>query len=316
MFVILILLILFMVFIKLTALAFCILPVILFIKNRKDYRIGSSVIIITSLTIASILVKNIIITGNALFPFIRWNSFKTSWHLPERIESYFAIFGKANGYHLSAENFETASFVLRFENWLLAPNIHGLFNLLIVGLLIVMPLLIKKFYNHMAYWILYGFACINMVLFFITSPQYRFFFPFIMLFGLMVIALIIKHSKTLNIILVASTLFAAIPLVFSVNNEEITNNKNHTVSSQFQFDYILKPHANSKFPSDYKPITVGNTILNTPTNVTFFWATGDVPIPAINQEQLEYFKTYFNVIPQQNSEDLKDGFYSDFIKNE
>ena len=59
-----------------------------------------------------------------------------------------------------------------------------------------------------------------------------------------------------------------------------------------------------------------NTIINVPTTIDFFWGTGDLELPALNKEQLEYFKTYFNIIPQQRTENLKDGFYSKVLVNE
>ena len=311
-FIILVLLCLFMTFIKLTALPFCLLPLIIYITQFKQAEITSKYIgIISGLTIALIITKNSIITGNALFPLVGLDIFKASWHVPESVESYFSLYGQAYGYNMSPENFTDMPWTLRFKSWFFAPGMHGIFNMTMIILLVIMPFVIKKLYNNRAYWLVYFLSIISMLIFFIISPQYRFFFPFMMIFGLMIVALLIFHKKTFHVLLVVSTIVAAIPLFFTVNNQQLTANKYHAVSSQFSLDYLIEPFKNSRYPTDYKPIKQGNTILNTPTNVDFFWGTGNIPLPAINQEQLDYFKTYFKIVPQQQTEDLKDGFYSE-----
>ncbi|WP_417858719.1 hypothetical protein, partial [Xanthomarina gelatinilytica] len=80
-------------------------------------------------------------------------------------------------------------------------------------------------------------------------------------------------------------------------------------TSTFSTSYLIEPHGNSRFAKDYQTINLGNTHINTPKNINFFWGTGNTPLPALNAQQLEYFKTNFKVIPQQRTEDLKDGFY-------
>jgi hypothetical protein len=222
----------------------------------------------------------------------------------------------ASGYQMSLDSFEQATWLMRLKSWVLAPGIHGLFNKMLIMILAFTPFIVKYFYNKTAYWWLYCLALLSVVVLFLSSPQYRFYFPFVLVFSLLILALIVIHKRTIQVILIGATVLAFIPLVFEVNNQKLTNNQNHVTSSQFQLHYLIEPHSNSKFFNAYKTIQMGNTTLNTPLNTNFFWATGDVPVPAINQEQLDYFKNYFNVIPQQNSEDLKDGFYSKTINEE
>ena len=80
--------------------------------------------------------------------------------------------------------------------------------------------------------------------------------------------------------------------------------------SQFSLNYVVHPFKNSRYPEEYKTIQLEKTTINTPSQVDFFWGTGNIPIPAVNKEQLDYFNTYFNVIPQQQTENLKDGFHA------
>ena len=78
----------------------------------------------------------------------------------------------------------------------------------------------------------------------------------------------------------------------------------------FSSNQLIKPHENSRYTTDYEILQLENTSINTPDNIDFFWDPGDIQLPALNKQQLDYFKTYFKVIPQQRTENLKDGFYS------
>jgi len=173
-----------------------------------------------------------------------------------------------------------------------------------------MPLIIKKHFNKYALWIIYGIAILNMVLLLLSSPQYRFFFPFILCFSLLIASLLLIHKKAIKVVLIGSTILTAIPLFFQVNNMHFTKNMYHQVTSQFSLDYVVHPFKNSRYPEEYKTIQLEKTTINTPSQVDFFWGTGNIPIPAVNKEQLDYFNTYFNVIPQQQTENLKDGFHA------
>lgn len=316
-FIILTLLVLFMIFIKPTALLFCILPIVVFImyfnQSKKNIKKLTG---ITVVTIFSICIKNIIITGNPIFPLMAFNEFQASWHLPEVIQTYFNNYGLASGYQMSLDSFEKANWLLRLKSWVLAPGIHGLFNKALIIILTFTPFILKHFYNKTSYWWFYFLGLLSVMALFLTSPQYRFYFPFVLVFSLLILALIVIHKKTIQIILIGATVSVFIPLVFVFNLQKLTNNENHVTSNPFKLTFIIEPHSNSKFAHDYKTIQMGNTFINTPNNFDFFWGTGDVPVPAVNQEQLDYFKTYFKVIPQQYSEDLKDGFYSKTIKDE
>ncbi|WP_104733846.1 LIC_10190 family membrane protein [Hanstruepera ponticola] len=313
-FITLVLLTLFMVIIKPTIILFSILPLILFKRYFIYTRsIAKLLLIITGVVGLILIIKNTIITGNPLFPLNTLSIADFSWQLPKEIASYFSLYGKAYGYQMTPDAYEASSWLIRFKTWLFASGLHGVFNKIMISLLILMPFIIFKFYNKRSYMVLYVVGLMNIILLFAVSPQYRFFFPFVMIFGLMILRLLIVNTKTLKTVLVMTTLIAAIPLIFSVNNQQFTANKHHRITSQFSTDYIIKPYGISKYPKDYKVIAVGNIKFNIPEQVDFFWGTGNIPLPAINKEQLDYFKTYFEVIPQQNTENLKGGFYTKHV---
>ncbi|MBQ0786692.1 MAG: hypothetical protein KBT69_04275 [Oceanihabitans sp.] len=300
----------FMIFIKLTALPFCIFALVLYKRYFIFTRSTSSIIVLFgSLTLLLFAIKNIIVTGNLMFPLQGMESLKMSWSLPESIETYFANYTKPYAYHLTAETFENASYFTKLKSWLLAPSLHGVFNKLIIVLLAVIPFIIAKSKNKNAFFIIYTVSVITMVFLLLTSPQYRFFFPFILCFSLLIASQVLVHQKSIQVVIVMSVVLAAIPLFFKINNQRISNNKQLAVSSTFSSEYLITPYKNSKYPEDYETLTLEKTSIHTPNNVDFFWGTGNIPLPALNQEQLDFFKTHFKVIPQQRTEDLKDGFY-------
>ncbi|WP_452232152.1 LIC_10190 family membrane protein [Lacinutrix sp. MEBiC02595] len=301
----------FMIFIKLTALPFCIFAFVLYKHYFIFTRSTTSIIVLFgSLTLFLFAIKNIIVTGNLMFPLQGIESLKTSWSLPESVETYFVNYTKPYAYHLTAEAFEKASYFTKLKSWLLAPSLHGVFNKLMILLLAVIPFIIAKSKERKAYYIIYSVAVITMVFLILTSPQYRFFFPFILCFSLLIVSHVLMAKKSIQVVIVMSVVLAAIPLLFKINNEQISNNKQLAVSSTFSSEYLITPYKNSKYSEEYKSIQLENISINTPSNMDFFWGTGDIPLPALNQEQLDFFKTYFKVIPQQRSENLKDGFYS------
>jgi hypothetical protein len=211
---------------------------------------------------------------------------------------------------MSPEVYEASSWLIRLKTWLFTTGLHGAFNKIMTGLLIVMPFIIFKFYNKRSYWVLYAVGIISIMVLFAVSPQYRFFFPFMMIFGLMLLKLLVVNTKILKVVLIITTIVAAAPIFFALNNQQLTANTYHKVTSQFSTDYFIQPFGLSKYPSGYEVIEEGNMKFHSPTQVDFFWGTGNIPLPAINKEQLDYFKTYFKVTPQQNTENLKDGFYT------
>ena len=236
------------------------------------------------------------------------------WRLPENVETYFANYMQHYAYHMDPQLFSEASSLVKIKHWLTAPMPHGYFNSLMLVLLVSMPFVIKRVQDKKAYCIIYGLAILNMILLFSSSPQYRFFFPFILCFGLILAGLLLYKKRIIVLALSGSTLLAAVPLFVEINNDIFTSNTLHDTSSTFNLDFLLHPHQNSQYPVSHKILDLENTQIHTPDQIDFFWGTGDLPLPALNESQLDYFRTYFKVIPQQRTKDLKDGFYSKILE--
>ncbi|HMC01269.1 MAG TPA: hypothetical protein VKN14_09570 [Flavobacteriaceae bacterium] len=300
---------LFLVLIKISATIFLVFPLVVLVKHFSHIKkIMKLVFVFGSLTLLLIVIKNLIITGNAIYPLTTVEALSFNWHLPKVVETYFQNYGLAYGYNMTPEVFKTSSFLELFKSWLLQPNLHGVFNGLLIVLLIVSPWLIVKSKYKKALGIIYSVAFLNLLFLFAVSPQYRFFFQFIIILSLFILSMIIKKQKAIKIVVGLGLVITAIPLFSAMKIPMLSESQTQT-TSVFKLNYIIEPHSNSRYQTDHKTIQLENTTINTPTNINFFWATGNTPIPALNKQQLEYFKTYFKVVPQQQSTDIKDGFY-------
>jgi len=307
---------LFLILIKVTTAIFCVFPFMLFIKNFKIAKKNTPLVLFYgSVTLLLIVIKNVILTGNAIYPFTSIDALSFDWHLPKTIETYFHDYGLAYGYNVSIDKFEKSSLFELFKNWLLQSNLDGIFNCLMVALLLFSPIFIFKNKLKKSFLKIYLVALINLTFLLTVSPQYRFFFPFTLVLSLFILSTFIYKQKTVKAVIGLSLFLTVIPLFLSINFLQLSNNELHKTNNRFNLSYIIKPHHNSRYATEYETIQLENTPINIPTNIDFFWGTGNTPIPAINKQQLDYFETYFKVVPQQHSEDLKDGFYSEGIGN-
>ncbi|WP_417291089.1 LIC_10190 family membrane protein [Corallibacter sp.] len=288
----------FLIFIKVTAIVCLIFPFVLFIKHHKANKKHSIIIGSIYTTVLLLMItKNIIITGNALYPLFDFDTFKTSWSLPKNISSYFSSYGNAYGYGISTTVYETSSVVELLKYWINYTGIDGFINKCLVVLLLVFAFFLK----HKTFRIIYGVTIIQLVLLFYTSPQFRFYLPFFIVLVLLVLSRVFWKKSVIKFMLICSILLC-FGFVF------IPSLPGKTKTSSFHLKNIIEPYSNSKYPLEYKTITTNNATLNIPVGIDFFWGTGNTPIPALNEQQLDYFKTYYNVLPEQKSSNLKDGY--------
>ncbi|MCX7549739.1 LIC_10190 family membrane protein [Xanthomarina sp. F2636L] len=291
----------FLILIKATNLVFVMFPLIIYIKHYQHVKQYTFLVwVVAILSLGLIIIKNIFITGNIMYPLVGIEGLKTSWSLPTDIENYFYNYAKAYGYAITPEVYSQSSVLSLVKGWGFQTGIDGFFNKLILIVLTLFLVFIKKFKNNKAIMFIYSVAFLQLGILFATSPQFRFYMPFLIILSLFLISEIIKTKKVAQSLIIASTIVIMIPLFFSFPNFK---------NSTFSISYLIEPHENSQFNTEYKTLEIGNTKINTPTNIDFFWGTGNTPLPTLNKQQLEYFKTHFKVIPQQRSNNLKDGFY-------
>ena len=308
---------LFMLYIKSTSIVFVLLPIILLVKN---YKVLLRKLIVPSsvafLILALFVIKNLIVSGSVFFPSKMFESLAAEYSIPKSIESNYYDLIKFSGYNVYEEQFNSMSFYELFLHWLSMPKLHGIFNKIAIALICISPFFIFKFQNKKHFWIVYALMVLQMILLLSTSPQFRFFANFILFFGLFCFVCIFRNRKHITTFLFVSLLPMAILLFVPVQLTQFTTNRFMAENSNFTFREFIFPLENTKSKTEFEVIKIGNLQYNSPLENDFFYGTGNGALPCVNKMQVEYYKKYFGVIPQMITENLKDGFYSKIVEDE
>lgn len=258
-------------------------------------------------TLVLFVLKNSIVTGYPIYPLSFFQL--GEWALPESLQNFYVQQTKLYGFFMTPEVYEQATPMQRFIRWLRLPKLHGFFNISMCILLLIFPLIIyrSKTLKKRLVW-LYVISVLQLTVLLLSSPQYRFFFMFFMALSLIGYAIVLKGRFTKTAIII-STLIIAIPLFAPLNLNWFTKNEFHLDLKRFSFSNLIIPHQQTRYTDAIFRLNEDSK-LYTPENIDFFWATGDCPIPCVQQQQLDYFKTYFKLEPVLRTAHLKDGFIS------
>ncbi len=305
-----VILVLFLIYIKNTSLTFAVIPIILlgFHFSSLSKKLLKPAVL-AALLAGLFIIKNMIICGSLIFP-SKINSFTTDYAIPNIIESFYYDQVKYYGFFLSAEQYNRMNPSDLFLHWLSMSKLNGLFNKISVFLILIVPFFISKYQNKKALWILYFVMILQLLLLGLTSPQYRFFMNFILFFSLFCFACLFNSKKTIEYFLIASLFPTCIVLFFPVNLNAFSNHKFMLEISNFSVKNTIFPYQNSKSNTAFESIQLGNLKYNSPIKNDFFWANGDGDLPCVDKQQLDYFEKYYQIIPQMRTNNLKDGFYS------
>ena len=301
-------LVLFIVYIKITAFPIVILPIILLLFNFK--KLISKIRISAILTLAVLflfIAKNIILTGYPLFPSLYFKDFVAlNYSLPNEIHHFWFNPAKLYDVVVSSSEFHQLDNFSILIKWLLYSKMDSVFNCITIVVLLITPIFLWRFKNKTSYWILYGTMALQLVFLFMSSPQYRFILHFVLLFGLVLFSHFIKSKNTIEFLLVASLIPIAFILFFPIKTSSLIGFKNKPI----QLENAIFPSPNSNIKTTYSKIKIGNLNYFSPDKKTYIWITGDGNLPCLNSKQLEYLKKKLGYIPQQRTPNFKDGFYS------
>lgn len=294
------LLIVFLCFIKITIAPFA----FLMLFGYRFLKVKWKWIVLTGILIAGLwIAKNVILTGYPLYPFtFLFSGF--DWTIPEFSILYTHNLSNNSVYGI----FSQKPAAERFISWIMIKDIGGWFNKLIIALLLILPFFRKIRFNK-NYRIIYFISVIHFIILFYTSPQFRFFLPQIVFFCAFISSELIhslKHKYTLYKAGIATGCAVAIFVAFINLNSKgfITNDTALAVPA-----FVLPRH-NSSLNTKYEKITAGNLSYNTPTNISFRYATGNGALPCVNIIYIKWMSHHTGHIPQMRGSSLKDGFYS------
>ncbi|MBA5629556.1 hypothetical protein HU137_07205 [Moheibacter sp. BDHS18] len=311
----LLLLVIFLIFIKITVLPLLILPLVLLIRHQLFKIEWRFMMLIALMSISLYFLKNYIISGYLIYPISIFSSLlNPDWKLSPEMAKFMMQNMKVDSLTgLDFEEIQRQSFFEYFKNWLLEPGLRSVFNKLIILLLLIFPIWIRK--NKTLFW-LYIYALVQFGVLYFTSPQYRFFMPLITGMSLYILAkLLLNNSKFVLPIFGFFGLIALIPLLFSINVSNIKNsNFMPDKLEPYRLRNVIVPANISLHQFEYEKVREGNFEYNSPIGETeFFWITGDGELPCVNQSMLEYFKKWYHVRPQLRTGNLEDGFYAEKI---
>jgi hypothetical protein len=188
--------------------------------------------------------------------------------------------------------------------------IDAFFNFATLFILLISPIVIYKFRNEKSFWVLYLITGIQMIIMILTSPQYRYFIHFILIFLLLFLSILLKNKRFILILFLLSNIFIAAVLIFPFHFKSSSNNVFISKNSTIELKNICFPEPNSNNLTKFNKIKKGNLTYNTPIENSFFWGCGDGDLPTINRKQLDYFERYYQILPQLRTNKLKDGFYA------
>lgn len=304
------LLVLFALFIKVTSVALLILPIILLITNFKLFAPKLLPISIFGLLFLSLfIIKNNLLTGYPLFPFTRLE-LDSNHIIPRNVISFFFSEQMRYNYFISESDINQLSYSQIAIKWLLSSKINAIFNALTLLIIAISPFFISKYFNKKSVWIIYFVVIFHLLILLFTSPQYRFFIHLTLFFSFFIFACWFANKKLIFASYYLSIGLITVVLFFPISYKSLTQNKLIGKNSRFSATNILYPHNNSKWNTAFESVQKGNLKFNSPTNNYFFWGSGNGDLPSVNKVQIEYFEKYYQVLPQQTTTDLKDGFYA------
>jgi hypothetical protein len=208
----LLLLTIFIIYIKITALPLVVLPLLFFAIHFKKMTVKINTSLLIGLLVFILFaIKNTILTGLPLFPSLLFQKIvAVDYALPMSLYDFSFETSKCYSFFISGQAYAESNGFQIFLAWL---N-HSFINIFILILLLVIPYFIKRFFNSKAVWTLYGVMVFQFAFIWFTSPQFRFMIPFVMLFCLLLLSFVIRVEKSIHVALFVS--FFLIGLLLNV----------------------------------------------------------------------------------------------------
>lgn len=305
------LLILLVILIKVTISPILILLLITLVKV-KDFKQWKFPIFISFVAFSNFIIKNIVITGYPFYPLSFGHELiNFDWKLNINLQEIFYQWTSMYGWQINNwEEFNKLNFINKFWIWLNLPRLNGLLNKLIVLFLLLYPFLNYK-KKEMPY--LYSYFLIQFIVFYFTSPQYRFFLPVLLSIVLLISSdLFHKRKNLIKSLFVLNLILLTLLGVVGLNFEDITNNNIMSMKHSIIPSQVIYPRSITQFEDlEFIEHEIQNFKYFSPSKDSlFFWQTSNGPLPCVNKDMIEYFSTYYNHIPQMRTKNIQDGFLS------
>lgn len=309
-FMLILLLTIFLCVIKITTCVLVLLPIILLVKHYSLLK-GKLVkpILFSFFVLVLFLMKNVFLTGYLLYPLQILDVLNVDWKVPTALIQLFKVgtYNAAFDYQELA-NLSTSQL---FIAWITSFKFNGIINIIFTTLLISFPFLWYFKSKEKAVFILYVIGVLHFVLAWIFSPQYRFFFFYMLFFAMQICVWFFRKEKTIVFFMAVSLLLSLVPFLTELKLSNYTTiKKTNTKTSLLKFENILEPNVNSSMSPDFEEQIENGFHYNSPTKESYFWTAGNTPLPAVNTKQIDFIKKYYKIVPSLRTEDVGDGFKS------
>ena len=182
-------LVVFLCFVKVTISVLLILPLVLLIKNFEILKKNTWYYSLLSITVLGLFIaKNAIITGYLLYPISQIDIASFDWKVPKSILEFYKLGTYLEG--MSNIDVSHLAFFEKIKLWLTLPKLDGLFNKAFILLIIIFPWFLYKNKDKSSLLVIYVLAVLQLIILWFTSPQYRFFFVFVSFLAIQVLSLI------------------------------------------------------------------------------------------------------------------------------
>ena len=97
----------------------------------------------------------------------------------------------------------------------------------------------------------------------------------------------------------------------NVGLKKLTTNKRHHSHGKITAQQLFLPEGVTKYPDmQFVKVKLGNLEYYSPAINFLKYGTANGPLPCVNTAQIKFMKKRLGIIPQQRTNDIKDGFYS------
>ncbi|WP_394357710.1 LIC_10190 family membrane protein [Polaribacter sejongensis] len=309
-FILILLLTIFLCVIKITTCVLVLLPLILFVKHYKILKSNLVKPIVFSIFVVGLfLMKNVILTGYLLYPLQILDVLNVDWKVPTALIQLFKV-----GTYSAAFDYQELANLSTYQlfiAWITSFKFNGIINMIFMSLLIYFPFLWYFKSKEKSVFILYVIGVLHFVLAWIFSPQYRFFFFYMLFFAMQICVWFFRKEKIIVFFMAVSLLLSLVPFLTELKLSNYTTiKKTNTKTSLLKLENILQPNVNSSMSGDFEQQIENGFHYNSPTKESYFWTVGIVPLPAVNVKQISFIKKHYKIIPSLITEDIGDGFKS------
>ncbi|AWG23365.1 hypothetical protein FFWV33_18430 [Flavobacterium faecale] len=302
-------------YLKPTAVALVLFPFYILCTQFKTVKsVLLRMTVLGGLVLLLFISKNTIVSGYPFFPVVGFQFMSVDYAMPIPIAQFYFEQTKLVAFNCTSDQFASFSPVDRFYRWITLSGLHGFFNALAVLLLFIVPVIFGFFRKRKAIGVVYCIMTVQLVLLFFTSPQYRFFINFILVFILLFVVYYLKNKRILMALQFCSLFLVLIMLSNKIPLQSLSANPNFQTNRVFSIENLIYPHSNSSLGLSFERIQKGNLLYFSPHANSLFWEIGNASLPATNKYELAYFEQYFGYVPQMRTQDLADGFYAKKIK--